>query len=461
MNKKLPKLGEVDLGIGSLLLKDTKWHSVGEIEIAGLWTFLRRLDQFRRTRSNQKGFIRCLSTLLIIFVLGFSCTDSYAQKIVQLAKQGVVSQMGYAKEIPFRYEKKHIFIDVTINGKIYNFLFDTGFDFTAIDLKYVQDLEYKKVTKKSGSGSSFKKHKIQFVEIPKVEISDIAFSGIGAALLDLSFINENYPCSEHPVAGVIGANLMHHANWKIDYAHQLIKFSDDFKHFDIPESSKIIDMLSKGWGSKRVEVVINGISKEFILDTGSGGRITTGVDFFEVLKANDAQVEYERITKGNQWKGETTYENHKVWIQHLDIGSLNMRYEIISLEKGVSSLIGNRLLEDFTVFINWVENKLILAPIKVLDPAVLEGYDLLLKPDFATNKIVISGHYTTAVSDPNFMIGTPLVAINGINVSNLTTDELCTFWNDEWPSIGASDEIVIDTENSEMVLERKQFLPRQ
>ena len=148
--------------------------------------------------------------LFIIFLV-FSSVDCLSQKVVRLAKGGNVMQTDYLTKIPFRYENNHIFIDVFINGTKYNFLFDTGADFCIIDINHIKDVDYKKVKTVKNSGSSFKTQKSQLVEVSNLSIFDIDFNEIGAAIMDLSFINADYSCSERPIAGIIGATLIRKA----------------------------------------------------------------------------------------------------------------------------------------------------------------------------------------------------------------------------------------------------------
>ncbi len=54
--------------------------------------------------------------LLIFLFLVLNSIVGRSQKIIRLAKKGAVVQSDYFSKIPFRYENKHIFIDVIING---------------------------------------------------------------------------------------------------------------------------------------------------------------------------------------------------------------------------------------------------------------------------------------------------------------------------------------------------------
>ena len=396
--------------------------------------------------------------LLVILLLIFISVNAKSQKIVQLAKNGTVLQSNYSSKIPFRYEKKHIFIDVTINGNTYNFLFDTGFDISAIDLNYLQSIDYKKVIKKKVSGSSFKKHKVQFIEISTLSISDIDFNKTGASIIDLSFINNDYPCSEKPIAGVIGANLLRKANWQIDYENKTILFSDDFSKFNISAKAFKFDLISKSWGSPLVNVKINGIDKKFTLDTGSSGKITSGTEFKKELNSDSNEVKYLSIIKKNRAGNEQTYTNYYALVEQINIGNLYLQEEIISLEKGVSSLIGNELFENFKISIDWKNNLFLLDPIGEINKEKKTYYEILLKPNYTTNKIEINGFFdNSSLNEKKYKVGTGILTINGINVSDFSTQMLCEFWRNKWREIKKQENILIETEKEIIELVKIDF----
>ena len=357
-------------------------------------------------------------------------------------------------EMPFRYDNQHLFVDVDIEGRIYNFLFDTGFDFTAIDLSLADKIEYEEILKYKVSGSSFKKHKIQFIALEKVSLSGIDFKEIGASFDDLSFINKDYACAERRVDGVIGANLLRHANWQIDYEKRVIRFSDKTSNFNFSENVIKIPMNSKGWGSPSVKLIINGVEKSFKVDTGSSGSITTGIEFKKELSKNPKKVACTSVLRGKA----QLYENYFASVEQMRAGDLMLNDQMISLEKGVSSLLGNQLFEHFMVTVDWVNNQLLLDPIKKLESSSLFDFDLLLKPNYITNKIEISGLYNRDLMESGFTIGQEILTINGNDVTLFSKEELCEYWNQEREAISMQDKLTIETINGTKVLLKKDWL---
>jgi len=111
------------------------------------------------------------------------------------------------------------------------------------------------------------------------------------------------------------------------------------------------------------------------------------------------------------------------------------------LEKDISSLIGNDFLEHFLVTINWADNVIYLDSLSKLDFDNQIYNGLTFKPNFKTSKIEVNGISTKSKLDVK--VGAELTAVNGIDISNLSLNDLCEFWNTQWPFIVASKEVSI------------------
>jgi predicted aspartyl protease len=397
--------------------------------------------------------IKSVLLLLLLFTITTNCNS---QKILRLAKKGYVTQSDYYSAIPFQYENKHIFIDVEINGEIYYFLFDSGADFSVIDPSFIKNLDYKKVAKVGARGSSIKAQKAELVELSAIRISNVEFKSIGAALMDLSFINNDYPCSPRPIVGVIGANILRKSNWQIDFANKKIVFSDNLNNLNL--SSKVIELkiIPKSWGSPFANLNINGVKKTFRLDTGSSGSITTGTEFRKELNKTNKNVNYTSITRSDKQK--IKFTNYYAQIEQISFGEFKLNDQLISLENGVSSLIGNEFLENYRITFDWKNNKLLLDSInKVIEQSFVD-YEILLKPNFSNNRIEISGIYNLELSSKDYEIGTLIVTIDEIDVSKFSQDELCDFWKNTWSNIQLKGKITVVTEKGVIELVKKNYI---
>lgn len=271
--------------------------------------------------------------LFIFFILNLSSPDCFSQKKEQISKQGVVTKKDYLVEIPFHYIYKHIFIEVLINQKKYNFLFDTGYEFSAIDQNISTEINYHFKKEIELSGSSIKPETVSLVELPTIVISSVNFENTYGIIQNLSFIDAD----SLKIDGVIGNNLIRKANWQIDYKKHIIKISDQIDNFNISKAANVIKMGKRKWGIGYIDVSIDSKKHQFLFDLGSSGRFTTNTE-------NPDQ------------------KNRSIIAKKIKLGDLELYDQTISLEKDVSSLIGNAFFQDYLLTIDWNNSLLYLLP---------------------------------------------------------------------------------------------------
>lgn len=284
--------------------------------------------------------------ILILSILFLTQTNCFSQNRKQIAKSGFVNEKDYLVEIPFSYIGKHIFIEVLISDKKYNFLFDTGYEISAIDQDISKEISYTLKKEIELSGSSVSTQKVRLIELSNISISNVSFEKTYGMLQDLSLIKPNYETIK--ISGIIGNNLMRKANWQIDYKKSVIRISDKTNKFDIPKTSQIVTMKNQNWGLGYIDTQINTKTYKFIFDLGSSGKFTANTSFIENL-------DQKKTTNPEELK-------QKFPIDKIKIGEIELYNQSLSLEKGVASLIGNAFFEDYLLTIDWKKNILHLTP---------------------------------------------------------------------------------------------------
>lgn len=399
---------------------------------------------------------RIFIALLLLTILS-GCRMS---KAVSLAKQGSTAQEYFTAELPFRYVKDHVFVDVTINGQIYNFLFDTGFDFTVIDKKLLDTIDDgEAMMSVQTEGSSFNTRSVEYRPFAKITVAGVDFLNTGIGSTDIYFIQEDYRC-DFIVHGVLGANLMRQAAWQIDYQDQVIRFSDDIANLTIPESSMVVEMNKKTWGNNRIPVSLNGVREDFIFDTGSSGRFTAGPDLLEALKQDSPDLTYLNTDRFS-FEDSTTFQEFEVQLDELSMGEMALSGEILSLEKGVSSLIGNLFLKEYLVTIDW-DKHLVYLTSRIPHPeSMVSGFGISLSADYEKGMLILSGKAADSGLPEALLLGAQVLQLNGLNLATLSEEELCHFWESEWPELMNGDEIRVTLKDNEeeIVLQKKVFLP--
>ena len=153
-------------------------------------------------------------TLTIFLFFISSCSSSKTKKLLQ---GGEVLQKEFKTEIPFEYRRGLIILKVNIEGKQYDFMLDTGAP-NVISKELAQQLNYKNKVKRKVGDSQNVQTKLGITKIKKISLGDLDFLNTAAVVSDLSI--GAVGCLG--IDGLIGANLMRNAIWKIDYSKQVI-----------------------------------------------------------------------------------------------------------------------------------------------------------------------------------------------------------------------------------------------
>ena len=275
-------------------------------------------------------------------MLQLTLSNGFSQNRKQLSKKGYVKQKEYFVEIPFNYANKHIYIEVVISGKKYNFVFDTGYEVTTIDSNIAKEIQYKIIKEVSLSGSSFADQKVTLVELPNIAIASLDFEETYGLLQDLSFTKK--PATQK-IDGIIGNNVMRKSKWQIDYVQKVIRISSKIENFKNLPTAKKIELNNKDWGLGYVAIELNNQKHQFLFDLGSNGEFTANHSFAKFLKEKDTLLQQEKQTFP---------------VGKIKIGEIELNDKSITLEKRASSLLGNAFFENYLLTIDWDKNILYL-----------------------------------------------------------------------------------------------------
>ena len=268
--------------------------------------------------------------------------NGFSQNRKQLSKKGYVKQKEYFVEIPFNYVNKHIYIEVIISGKKYNFVFDTGYEVTTIDSNIAKEIQYKIIKEVSLSGSSFADQKVTLVELPNIAIASLDFEETYGLLQDLSFTKK--PATQK-IDGIIGNNLMRKSKWQIDYVQKVIRISSKIENFKNLPTAKKIELNNKDWGLGYVAIELNNQKHQFLFDLGSNGEFTANHSFVKFIKEKDTLLQQEK---------------QSFPVGKIKIGEIELNDKSITLEKRAGSLLGNAFFENYLLTIDWDKNILYL-----------------------------------------------------------------------------------------------------
>ncbi|MDW5289930.1 retropepsin-like aspartic protease [Formosa sp. PL04] len=400
------------------------------------------------------------NNLLLILIFSVSIVSCSSLKRLKTVTQGDVKQEHYFEEIPFKYIKNQIVLEVSIDGNAYNFIFDTGNDLTVIDYSVLEAIHYESNNVNGEiSDSNGISRESKYVSIDDLKIGNINFLDTGAYTSDLSHFYQFL--GKDSYSGIIGSNLMRKAKWQIDYKNKVIRLSDNMDHFKISTEALIFKTNSGKYGDAEIKIKLNTTENKYTFDTGYSGFVSAQLSTFNTLNANNT-IPYITTTGINSIGANGIMTNIKystlLSIQLLDI--LNATEQLVTFAEGDSNVLGNSFFEKFTVTLDWNNEKFYLDQNDQFEPSILEEYQVFFHPDYLKNQIIIYGYENNYVLDKPIAIGTQILAIDGVDVSHLDTQALHTYWTNR--NFAKTIEIEVNENGTSrtVLLTEKQLLPK-
>lgn len=292
------------------------------------------------------------SVLIVTAVLLSSCNFA---KNVKLLAGGSLNRTDFVETIPFKYTKDLIVVEARINSteEKRQFIFDTGAFQGKIEISLAEELGLPTKATKSNSTANGITEEIGVTRIEKFQIGETNFRNISAGKLEYGVNSASQCIAPH---GIIGANLMKLANWKINFETQQIHFSD--QAFDVNEKAKTMEfdrpLLS---GTPEIEIEVSGKTLSGVLfDVGYNGGLVLPSHFASTFPSKVEKKYYDQSTSGIFGTNVDTLIS-----KQLDVSLAGFEMNIpVQFSSTGKALLGNDILEHFTVVIDYENNKISL-----------------------------------------------------------------------------------------------------
>lgn len=259
----------------------------------------------------------------------------------------------------FTYNKKIIVVDAILenNQQAHSFIFDTGAFYSKVEKQVADNLKLPTVFTKSNSTAQGITKQVEMTSVNKLRLGKTAFQNIAAG--KLVYAKKSYsPClAKH---GIIGANLIKLQNWKIDYQQQKLYFSDEvFADDKIEKSNTVKFSTSFLSGVPEIEINIEGkMINNVLFDLGFNGGLVVPKKFAKLFKDVKSDIYLDKSTSGIFGSNLDTLA-----VKQLEVSLGNSKSKIpVEFSSLNKALIGNDILEHFTIFLNYQDKKITLIP---------------------------------------------------------------------------------------------------
>ena len=366
---------------------------------------------FKRPLIIRLAIFACLITLVA------SCNYF---KNVGLLLSGSTEEKEFLDVVPFEYKKGLIVIEARINNSSipYEFIFDTGAFNSKIEHSVAEQLALPTKAKKKNSDTHGNERDIEVTQIPSITIGKTTFSNIGAGKVVYDSRSASPCIAKH---GIIGANLIKLAHWKIDYQNQLLHFSN--KPFDLPETSDVHPLSFKrpvfsAVPSIELEIGDRAVSN-LTFDVGSNsGLVLPG----SIKGAFSAETTFTFVDQSISGIYGTRVDTFTVKPLEIKINNHPIETVPVAFSSNGKGLIGNDFWEHFIIYIDNKKNKIYLQPASAGNVSIAPTIPFI--PGMLNDSLWIINRVPEG---GNAVLGDTLLSVNGLKPKELYKD-YCDFF---------------------------------
>lgn len=334
---------------------------------------------------------------------------------------GSIAQSDFNETVHFQNVSGLMVISVTINGKVYDFIFDTGAP-TIVSDELAQALHLEKTGTSTMNDGTKTTRKGETYMIKELKIGKITFNNTGCTANKMDDLGK-VMCKK--IDGIIGVNLMHECYWKIKFDDSTIHFSDKLPA--IPPTAAAMDFVEDFGKSPYMQMQYEDSTMYIEFDCGSNG----GLDISENISAINLKKQKHSFSSGYGITGQTFYQKlvAKKYIGIADsikIGGVQFRNKLVFLSKERNrSLMGTSFMKNYETTIDWNKRKIYLNQLSdTLDTKKSRSFGVNLLADSGKLKVIFLWEGSQA-ADYGIKIGDIVTSVNDINTAHITNEQYC------------------------------------
>lgn len=353
-------------------------------------------------------------------LLSLSITCSYSQEGFTL-NQGGTNQKNYYTEIEYEDIRWAPIINVTINGKTYRFMVDTGAGNT-ISKKLFDQIKPEVINKIPISDSNNQTDSLRIVILKEITIGNLVFNNIPSAVPKDSFI---FDCLK--IDGFIGSNMLRNSIVQFSSKNRKIAITDQpeklYLHqkqgrdmYLTPSQSRpILTLEFFGKGSGTIPA---------LFDTGFADFFNLALFHFNATQHAEV-FNVQAKSRGRNSLGLYGFGNdttqYRLQVPELHINGIVFKNVNHNTTVGNESIIGARLLDYGIVTIDYKRRKFYFEPFETSFDLSSGWFPITIIP--RDNKIWIGMIWDNQLKD-KISLDDQILAIDGVDYTNVSTCEI-------------------------------------
>ena len=150
---------------------------------------------------------------LIIVAIIFLINSCALKSVSILSKADLLSSANGQTLISYDNSFGLVVIPVTINGKVYRFVFDTGAQTTVVSKELADNIGLEKQSSVNVSDAHSSSQRLSVGVIDSINLGNFCYNNVGTLINDFQK-NAQFSCLK--IDGILGMNIIKLNNWKVD-----------------------------------------------------------------------------------------------------------------------------------------------------------------------------------------------------------------------------------------------------
>lgn len=357
--------------------------------------------------------------LLIMLVFSGMTKVSFAQKpkdVLKWINTVETDNKDFYYEIPFEYRNDHIIIKVKVGDEFYDYVFDTG-GYNDITDEIQEKNEFPILTKQTVGSTNRLKSEVNIVKADSFTIGELVIKNIAA--LQMNF--ENVPSMCGINGGLIGASIIKNFTWRIDYPNKKIIVTDDFSKLPVLPNTVKVPVSFNERLMPYIEAKLDGKSDKFMFDLGSSSLFSLTEKTAKKYIKNKELIEiFGGAIEGGNGVVKIPVNIFKANIFEIGDAVEYTNKPVIYTKLSNENLIGNPIIKNFIITLNFKEGELYLSSIP--DTITMDGWSSFgFNIEYKTGKLAITTIFNgLPAQKAGLNVGDEIVTINhqAINCDN-------------------------------------------
>jgi len=354
-----------------------------------------------------------LFLLVLTFQLSIAQNKKFFEKGKVYSSEDQRRSTGINTYIPLSMSNNLPLVQVTIAGKAYTFLFDSGAP-TVISTAIYERLGLKPSYEGKVTDSQDTKNKQIFTVVPEMQLGELVFTETAAVVLDLH--HSVFGCFN--IDGILGANQMAKLVWQVNYAENSLHAVDHINALNMEGYDIILPFSTSMQKTPYVKLTLWNKTLSLTFDTGYSGNIKVQSKYFQSDKTTDYIALHGASSVGAYGTAKDA-DNYLFLIDQLQLADVTFSKERAST--GTSNLLGNGFLQDYAYILDWKNSKIYLKRLQPSKPEIKTfGFDYL----FINNVPTVVATFNAMKDIQN---GDIILYINDIDMQNLSAEQACHY----------------------------------